>query len=125
MEEPSVYYAEGPSVLRCLNAEDVHPGAVLTETVREMIEGLGEGRDAAIAAYDWKTVPQGAATGVWAAVVAAPGDVGARYCEDCHVAEVVDNPNSRIGVRAYALNSDNAVALWATSEALVRESFDR
>ena len=106
-----------------IRATAVHPGAVLTETVQEMLEALGEGRDVTVAAYDWKTVPQGAATAVWAGVVAAAGDVGARYCEDCHIAEVVDDPNSRVGVRAYAVDSENAQALWATSEALVHESF--
>ncbi len=88
-----------------------------------MIEGLGEGRDAAVAAYNWKTVPQGAATAVWAGVVANAGEVGARYCEDCHVAEIGDDPHSGVGVRGYALDSENARALWATSEALVGEPF--
>jgi hypothetical protein len=60
---------------------------------------------------------KGAATAVWAGVVADAGDVGARYCEDCQVAEIIDDPSSRMGVRAYALDPDNAKALWATSEA--------
>lgn len=106
-----------------IRATAAHPGAFLTETVQKMIEGLGDGRDAAIAAYDWKTVPQGAATAIWAAVVAPAGDVGARYREDCHVTEVIHDPNSRVGVRAYALDPENAKALWATSEALVHEHF--
>ncbi len=38
--------------------------------------------------YQFKTIPQGAATSVWAGVVAKPGEVGGRYCQDCHVAEV-------------------------------------
>ncbi len=106
-----------------VRATAVHPGAIMTETVREMIEKLGDAKDAAIASFDWKSVPQGAATAAWAGVVAAASDVGARYCEDCHVADVVDDPNSRSGVRAYALDAANATALWTTSEALVRESF--
>ncbi len=106
-----------------IRATAVHPGAALTENVEKMIEALGDGKDAAVAAYNWKTVPQGAATGVWASVAATAGDVGARYCENCHVAEVVDDLNSRVGVRAYALDSENAKALWARSEALVREQF--
>jgi hypothetical protein len=60
---------------------------------------------------------------MWASVVATAGDVGAQYCEDCHIAEVVDDPSSRVGVRAYAVDPENAKALWATSEALVREHF--
>ena len=38
-------------------------------------------------AFGWKTIPQGAATSVWAGVVAPADEVGGRYCEDCHVAE--------------------------------------
>ena len=110
----------GPAGIR---AAAVHPGAVMTGTVLEMIEGLGDARDATIAAFDWKTVGQGAATAVWAGVVAPAGDVGGRFCEDCHVAEVVDDPASTTGVRSYALNPENAYALWAKSEEMVGERF--
>ena len=107
------YYCMG------VRATAVHAGAILTGTVVEMIEGPCE----AIAAYYWKTVPEGAATALWAGVVATARDVGAQHCEDCHVAEVNDDANSRVAVHTYALDSDNAKALWATSEALVRETF--
>jgi hypothetical protein len=50
--------------------------------------------------------------------------VGGRYCEDCHVAEVVDGDEMlRGGVRPYAVDPDHAKALWARSEALVGERF--
>jgi hypothetical protein len=50
--------------------------------------------------------------------------VGARYCEDCHVAEVVDaGPNVLDGVRPYALNPERARALWTKSEQMVGERF--
>ncbi len=106
-----------------IRATAVHPGAIMTETVQEMIAGLGDARDAAVAAYDWKTVSQGAATAVWAGVVAAADEIGGRYCEDCHVAEVVDDPTSRTGVRSYALSPENAHALWVKSEEMVGERF--
>ncbi len=106
-----------------IRATAVHPGAIMTETVQQMIEGLGDAKDAAVAAYDWKTVPQGAATAVWAGVVATAGDIGGRYCEDCHVAEVVDDPTSKTGVRSYALSPENARALWVKSEEMVGECF--
>lgn len=104
-------------------ATAIHPGAIMTETVQEMIERLGDAKDAAVAAYDWKTVPQGAATAVWAGVVATAGDIGGRFCEDCHVAEVVDDPTSKTGVRSYALSPENARALWVKSEEMVGERF--
>jgi hypothetical protein len=75
-------------------------------------------------AFEWKTIPQGAATSVWAGVVAPADEVGGRYCEDCHVAEVADGDITvRTGVRPYALDGEHAKALWAKSEALVGERF--
>jgi MgtC family len=44
---------------------------------------------AAGAPFQWKTVPQGAATSVWAGVVAVADEVGGRYCENCHVGNIV------------------------------------
>ena len=99
-----------------IRATAVHPGAIMTETVQGMVDELGEAKNAAVAAFDWKTVSQGAATAVWAGVVAAAGDVGGRYCSDCQVAEIDDDPNHSAGVRSYALSSENACALWVKSE---------
>ena len=101
----------------------LHPGAIQTETVKTMIEALGDRKDAAVAAYDWKTVPQGAATSVWAGCVAPVDEIGARYCEDCHVAEVIDDPAAKTGVRSYALDPERAKALWAKGEEMVGERF--
>jgi hypothetical protein len=79
--------------------------------------------DGSAPAFVFKTVPQGAATSVWSAVTAAADAVGGRYCEDCHVAEVTDDPTARAGVRGYALDPQRAAALWSASEALVGERF--
>ncbi len=106
-----------------IRATAVHPGAIMTETVQGMVDELGEAKDAAVAAFDWKNVSQGAATAVWAGVVAAAGDVGGRYCNDCQVAEIDDEPNHSAGVRSYALDSENACALWVKSEEMVGETF--
>lgn len=110
---------------RCkgIRAAALHPGAIQTETVQKLIEGLGAGKDAAVAAFDWKTVPQGAATTVWAAFAAPADEVGARYCEDCRVAEVIDDPSSKTGVRSYALDPGRAKALWAKGEEMAGEHF--
>jgi hypothetical protein len=70
-----------------------------------------------------KTIPQGAATSVWSGVKASADEVGGFYCEDCHVAELVDGADVRAGVRAYALDSDRAKALWVKSEEMVGERF--
>jgi len=60
---------------------------------------------------------------VWAAFVAPADAVGAKYCEDCHVAELQENPEARGGVRGYAIDPANANALWAKSEEMVAERF--
>lgn len=119
---------------RGVRATAVHPGGINTELGRHMnpgdIEQLVAAIDAQAAAegkppFQWKTVPQGAATSVWAGVIAPVEAVAGRYCEDCHVADVTDgliSPASA-GVRSYALDAERAKALWAKSEEMVGERF--
>ena len=118
---------------RGVRATAVHPGGIHTELGRHMtpvtIQALMDDINARQsaeggAAFSWKSIPQGAATSVWAACVAGADEVGGRYCEDCHVAEVVESDDlGRGGVRAYALDADHAKALWAKSEEMVGERF--
>jgi NAD(P)-dependent dehydrogenase (short-subunit alcohol dehydrogenase family) len=111
---------------RNVRATALHPGGIITDLGRHLTE---ETINALIAArgdtdVKWKTVPQGAATTVWAGFVAPPDAVGGRYCEDCAVAPVVEDPNESPGVMGYALDPDTASALWALSEEMVGETFD-
>ncbi|NWK94851.1 hypothetical protein DM806_04050 [Sphingobium lactosutens] len=47
-----------------------------------------------------------------------------RYCEDCHVADVIEGGGLlRGGVRPYAIGPRRAEALWAKSEEMVGERF--
>lgn len=110
----------------------VHPGGIQTELGRhlgyEQIEALvkqvnEQNAAAGLPAFQWKTIPQGAATSLWAGVRAPAEEVGGRYCEDCHLAEPENDDAVMRGVRAYALDADNAKALWAKSEAMVGETF--
>jgi NAD(P)-dependent dehydrogenase (short-subunit alcohol dehydrogenase family) len=121
---------------RGVRAAAVHPGVIRTELSRHLdpaqlqsiIEQLTkqpEGEEEA--PFQWKTIPQGAATSVWAGVVAPADEVGGKYCENCHVGHVVAddviiNAVSE-GVRGYALDSTIAAALWKKSEEMVGESF--
>jgi hypothetical protein len=75
--------------------------------------------------FRFKTIPQGAATSVWAAFVAAAEAVGGHYCEDCQVSQIAEGLISPVspGVRPYALDPEHAKALWARSEELVGERF--
>ena len=116
---------------RGVRACAVHPGGIQTELGRHMTPELTAGMIANINAstpagakpFAWKTIPQGAATSVWAAEVAGADAVGGRYCEDCHVAQVEDDAAVRGGVRSYALDGERAKGLWAVSEGLVGEGF--
>jgi NAD(P)-dependent dehydrogenase (short-subunit alcohol dehydrogenase family) len=121
---------------RGVRAAAVHPGGIRTELDRHM---PGDGLEQMLKAinqqlakegkgpYDFKTVPQGAATSVWAAVVAPADEVGGKYCEDCHVGELlpdsVETAPVMPGVRAYALDPKTAEALWKKSEEMVGEKF--
>ena len=114
-----------------VRATAVHPGGIQTELGRHMspevtqqlISSINAAQPAGAPAFKWKTIPQGAATSVWAGVVATPEEVGGRYCEDCHVAETIDAEDIRGGVRPYALDGARAQALWAKSEEMVGERF--
>ena len=121
---------------RGVRAAAVHPGGIKTELgryvdpgrmekvvneINQQLAAQGQGP------FQWKTIPQGAATSVWAAVVAPADEIGGRYCENCHVGTIVpdDTPITAVseGVRGYALDAKNADALWKKSEELVGESF--
>jgi NAD(P)-dependent dehydrogenase (short-subunit alcohol dehydrogenase family) len=121
---------------RGVRAAAVHPGGIQTElgrymepiTSQKMIEQMNQQLAAeGKAPFRWKTIPQGAATSVWAGVVAPADEIGGRYCENCHVGEIVPDhvTISAIseGVRGYALDPNTAEALWKKSEELVGESF--
>jgi NAD(P)-dependent dehydrogenase (short-subunit alcohol dehydrogenase family) len=121
---------------RGVRAAAVHPGGIRTELgryaepgrIEKVIEEInrqlaGQGQ----APFQWKSGPQGAATSVWAAVVAPAEEIGGQYCENCHVGRIVpeDAPITAVseGVRGYALDPHSAEALWKKSEDMVGESF--
>lgn len=119
-----------------VRAAAVHPGGIQTELARHMdsgaLQALVENMNQQLekegkGPFQWKTIPQGAATSVWAAVVAPADEVGGRYCENCHVGHVVPDHIALDlggeGVREYALDPNNAEALWKKSEELVGERF--
>ncbi|MCI2417888.1 SDR family NAD(P)-dependent oxidoreductase [Saccharopolyspora sp. K220] len=62
----------------------------------------------------WKTPEQGAATSVLVATSALLDGVSGRYFEDCNEAEP-NQPGTRRGVAAYALDPEAAAQLWQVS----------
>jgi len=107
---------------RGVRACALHPGGIQTELGRHMtpestealmkIIGMAGGHDR----FPYKTIPQGAATQVWAGIVADADEIGGQFCEDCGVAPRNDNAGPFSGVRSYALDPARARALWARSE---------
>ncbi|MCU1257943.1 MAG: short-chain dehydrogenase/reductase [Bryobacterales bacterium] len=121
---------------RGVRAAAVHPGGIQTELGRHLntddVKTIMDQLNTQLAAegkgpFQFKTIPQGAATSVWAGVAAPADEIGSRYCENCHVGRIVadDVTISAVseGVRGYALDADTAEALWRKSEELVGESF--
>ena len=120
---------------RGVRAAAVHPGGIMTELGRhqspDQLQALFDTMQADLAeegesAFELKTVPQGAATSVWAGVVADADEIGGRYAENCHVTTRITQGKlsaASEGVRPYALDPERAKALWAKSEEMVGESF--
>ena len=68
---------------------------------------------------NWKNTEQGAATSVLVATSPLLDGVGGRYFEDCQQAGL-NQPGTRTGVAAYALDPEAAERLWEVSEETLR-----
>ena len=101
---------------RGVKAFSVHPGGILTGLGKFMTP---EETEALIsrARNMMKTVEQGAATSVWAAVSRQLDGLGGVYCEDCNIATPVpaDSQETR-GIRPWAMDPALAERLWTLSE---------
>ena len=111
---------------RGIRAYAVHPGAIRTELGRHMDENdvkdlmdRRKGRSPMV----YKQVPQGAATTVWAATAPELDARGGLYCEDCGVAETIEDPSMDQGIMSWALDTDAAARLWTLSEEWSGETF--
>ena len=106
-----------------IHAYSVHPGGIHTELGRHLTDetrgALQRNLEASGRQFAWKTIPQGAATSVWAATAQELDDHGGAYLEDCGVAELSADPAMNTGVRAYAQDPQRAEALWRLSQRLV------
>lgn len=121
--------------LRGIRACAVHPGRVDTGLFRHLGEGglgglvamVDKGRaKQGLPPSTTRSPAQGAATSVWAAVLASDGEIGGRFCEECSVSPINDSDErigDIVGVRSYAVDPVHARALWAKSEEWVGETF--
>jgi NAD(P)-dependent dehydrogenase (short-subunit alcohol dehydrogenase family) len=114
---------------RGIPANAVVPGAIHTALMRHMPQGeLSErgwldsaGNRVNGPGPEWKTVEEGAATTVWAAVGPELEGTGGKYLDNCAIAEPWTGPGEvPFGFYApYALDPDHAERLWTLSQKLV------
>lgn len=112
---------------RGVRAFAVHPGGIHTELGRYMtpevisslMSRIGEQGDT----FRWKSIPQGAATSVWAATAPELENRGGEYCEDCAVSPILADgeapPVNGVGVLARAVDPRRALDLWNLSLRLI------
>jgi len=109
------------------------PGAVgETELGREapidLFQKLGysdaEGNILPEVAASLKTIPQGAATTVWAATSGLLHDIGGVYCENADIASLSSNEALIGGIKPYSLDEENAKRLWKLSEEMTGIRFN-
>lgn len=124
-----------------VRAYSVHPGSIGgTELAREapvelfqkmgFLDENGNLRPEVLASL--KTIPQGAATTVWAATSPLLNNIGGVYCEDGDIAELFPSDptihtNAKLhqsGVMQYSVDEDNARHLWALTEEMTGIEFD-
>jgi len=107
-----------------ITANAVNPGGIATGLQRHFTPEQRASLDAALAAgvFAYKSVEQGAATTMVAAVAQEFAQIGGRYLDDCQEAYPVpddaalaDHPH---GVKAWALDPASAQRLWEVSQRL-------
>ncbi|MCX4513691.1 SDR family NAD(P)-dependent oxidoreductase [Streptomyces sp. NBC_01619] len=109
---------------RGVRAFSVHPGGILTPLQRhlqkqEMVErGWIDEDGNPLHPEAFKTPQQGAATQVWAATSPQLNGMGGVYLEDCDIAEPAPADGSRVGVKEWATDPQQAARLWALSAEL-------
>ncbi|MGA6157315.1 SDR family NAD(P)-dependent oxidoreductase [Stenotrophomonas sp. NPDC087984] len=109
---------------RGVRAFALHPGGILTPLQRhlakhEMVERGWIDEDGNLLHPEvFKTPEQGAATQVWAATSPQLNGMGGVYLDDCDIAEPAPADESRVGVKEWATDPEQAARLWALSAEL-------
>ncbi|MEU5891088.1 SDR family NAD(P)-dependent oxidoreductase [Streptomyces sp. NPDC047461] len=107
-----------------VRAFSLHPGGIFTPLQRhipkaEMVErGWIDEDGAFLNPEGFKTPEQGAATQVWAATSPQLDGLGGVYLEDCDIAEPAVDDDQSSGVKAWAIDPEQAARLWELSAEL-------
>lgn len=116
-----------------VNVYSIHPGSIWgTELTREapieILQQFGflddKGNPVQEVIESLKTIPQGAATTIWAATSPLINQIGGVYLEDVDVAELAINPSISNGVKPYSLDEAGAKRLWKLTEELTGVTFN-
>jgi len=110
-----------------IRAFSLMPGGIMTNLGRSMTDDVRTklGIDPESAKnIRWKTIEQGSATTIWAALGRELDGTGGLYLED--VAEAAPNePGMHDGVKPWAIDPELAARLWDWSEAVIANSVNR
>jgi len=110
-----------------VRAYALHPGNIWgTELTREapleILQQFGfyddKGNPVQEVLNSLKTIPQGAATTIWAATSQLLNEKGGVYLEDVDIAELAVDPTIFSGVKPYSLDEHSAKQLWSLTEEL-------
>jgi NAD(P)-dependent dehydrogenase (short-subunit alcohol dehydrogenase family) len=116
-----------------IRAYSIHPGNIWgTELAREapieILQQFGfldeKGNPVKEVIDSLKTIPQGAATTIWAATSPLLNELGGVYLEDVDVAELAIDSSIPNGVRPYSLDEESAKRLWALTEEMTGVTFN-
>jgi NAD(P)-dependent dehydrogenase (short-subunit alcohol dehydrogenase family) len=110
-----------------VSAFSLHPGGIMTELGRHLSEDdIKELMSRAPSGgFEWKTVPCGAATSVYAATAPELEGRGGLYLEDCQVSSPRESDEAEVGYEAWAMDPEAAARLWEVSERTLGVTFDR
>lgn len=103
-----------------LHANAVHPGVIKTNLARHVDESALQGMLASVQPF-MKSIPQGAATTVWAATAKQWEGKGGKFLEDCSVAKPFEpeTMNFTRGYQPHAYDHESAQKLWSMSNTFV------
>lgn len=116
-----------------IRAYSVHPGNIwgtelLREAPLEMLQNFGfydeKGNPVQEVIASLKTIPQGAATTIWAATSPLLNNIGGVYCEDSNIAELALGQEMEAGVKPYSLDETSAKRLWKLTQKLTGITFE-
>jgi NAD(P)-dependent dehydrogenase (short-subunit alcohol dehydrogenase family) len=116
-----------------VRAYSIHPGNIWgTELTREapieILQQFGflddKGNPVQEVIDSLKTIPQGAATTIWAATSPLLDEIGGVYLEDVDIAELAIDSSIPNGVKPYSLDEGSAKQLWKLTEELTGVVFN-